>query len=601
MNNKILIIDDEKIIREGLKKLLILDDYEVFLGEDGIHGLEVLEKEKNNIQVVILDVKMPRMDGMEVLQIIKKNYPGIEVIISTGHGAIETAVQALRFGAFDYTNKPIEYDELALIILRALDKQKVVKEKREAEEALRLSEEKYRTVVEQANDGIAIISHGIFEYVSPPLARILNYTVSELEGNLVADSICPKNINLFNDYIENGLTGKLEIVFLNKDKEKMYIELSSGHIEYRGQVAYLVMFRDITERKQSEEKIRYLSFHDSLTGLYNRAYFEEEMKRLDTRRQLPMSIIVGDVNGLKLSNDAFGHNAGDDLLKAAAECIKKSCRKEDIISRWGGDEFVILLPTVTENNVQRVCDRIMDECERYDKLPFKISISLGNSTKSNESQDIKEVLKTAEDKMYKNKLMSGKSIRNSIITSLKTTLYENSFETEEHSGRMTQLCKDFGKLLELSKSKIEELAAIATLHDIGKVAISDVILSKPGKLTSEEMKQVKKHPEIGYRIAKSCPEIAHLAEGILSHHERWDGEGYPNNLKGEKIPYESRIIAIIDSYDVMISDRPYKKRMSKEDAIKELGRCSGTQFDPILVDKFMGLLNKQFLLRELNN
>ena len=592
MKNQILIIDDEKMIREGLKKLLILDDYEVFLGEDGIHGLEVLEKEKNNIQVVILDVKMPRMDGMEVLQIIKKNYPEIEVIISTGHGAIETAIQALRFGAFDYTNKPIEYDELALIIMRALDKQKVVREKIEAEEALRLSEEKYRTVVEHANDGIGIISRGIFQYASPPLGKILGCTVSELEGDLIANSISPDNISLFEDYMDSGLTGKAEIVFLNKNKEKIYVELSSGSIRYRGQEAYLVMFRDVTERKQSEEKIRYLSFHDSLTGLYNRAYFEEEMKRLDTRRQLPISIIVGDVNGLKLSNDAFGHHTGDELLKVAAECIKKSCRKEDIISRWGGDEFLILLPTVTEADAQRVCNRIMNECENYDELPFKISISLGDATKVDESQDLGEILKAAEDKMYKNKLMSGKSIRNSIITSLKTTLYENSFETEEHSGRMTQLCKKFGEVLGLPKSKIEELVVLAALHDIGKVAIPDEILSKPGKLTTDEMNQVKKHPEIGYRIAKSCPEISHVAEGILSHHERWDGEGYPNRLKGEKIPYESRIIAIIDSYDVMISDRPYKKRMSQEDAVKELRRCSGTQFDSCLVDKFIGLLSQ---------
>ena len=592
MKNKILVIDDEKMIREGLKKLLMLDDYEVLLGEDGIHGLEIIEKEHENIQVVILDVKMPRMDGMEVLQIIKKNYPEIEVIISTGHGAIETAIQALRFGAFDYTNKPIEYDELALIIMRALDKQRVVREKRAAEDALKLSEEKYRTVVEQANDGIAIIKDGVFEYVSPPLAKILNYSVSELEGNSVINNIYSDSNYEFRSYMDSGFTGKSEIVFLNKDKEKIYIELSSGTIEYRGQEAYLVIFRDITERKLSEEKIRYLSFHDSLTGLYNRAYFEEEMKRLDTKRQLPISIIVGDVNGLKISNDAFGHYIGDELLKAAAECIKKSCRKEDIISRWGGDEFVILLPTVTENNVQKVCDRIMNECEKYDKLPFKISISLGEATKDDEAQDLREILKTAEDKMYKNKLMSGKSMRNSIITSLKTTLYENSFETDEHSGRMIQLCKKFGKVLELSNSKIEELVAIATLHDIGKVAIPKEILSKPGKLTLEEMEQVKKHSEIGYRIAKSCPEISHLAEGILGHHERWDGEGYPNKLKGEEIPYESRIISILDSYDVMISDRPYKRKMSQEEAVKELKRCKGTQFDPYLAEKFIELLTQ---------
>ncbi len=595
MKSGILIIDDENIIREGLKKLFLLDGYEVFLVENGTQGLESLEINHLNIRVIILDVKMPGLDGMEVLKQIKNKFPKKDVIIITGHGAVETAIEALRYGAFDYINKPIQYEELSLAVQRALDKQKNIEKREQAEKSLRLSEEKYRTLVERASDGIAIIQNEKFKYVNPRLAETLGYGADKMTDTKVVDYICLDNIELFKDYQENkaAVLEKPVLKFLQKNSGVVYIELNSGTINYNDLPAYLVIFRDITERKKAEEKIKYLSFHDRLTGLYNRAYFEEEINRLETERQLPLSIILGDVNGLKLANDAFGHSVGDNLLKAVSECIKKSCRKEDIISRWGGDEFVILLPKVSAEKAQGVCDRIKKSCAEYDKLPISISIALGQSTKSEMSQSAHEVLKEAENNMYRNKLMSRDSVRNAIISSLKHTLHEKSFETEEHSERMENLCISLGKLIGLSSSKIDQLILIATLHDIGKVAISNEILNKPDKLSVDEMEEVKRHPEIGYRIAQFCPEIAHIAEGILSHHERWDGKGYPRGLNGEEIPLEARIVAIVDAYDAMTNKRPYSNVLSKERAIVELKKNAGTQFDPNLVKVFIeGVLEK---------
>jgi len=343
------------------------------------------------------------------------------------------------------------------------------------------------------------------------------------------------------------------------------------------------------ERKKSKEKIQYLMLKDKLTGLYNRTYFEEELKRLNTKRQLPLSFIIIDINGLKLVNDAFGQKEGDRVLKKVTRILKSCCREEDIIARWGGDEFSILLPKTTEKSSEEIINRIRATCDKTNDQRIPLSVSFGTSTKINERYSVRTTVKEAEDRMYRRKLLERNSISSSIISSLERMLQEKSFETEEHAVRMKKLALTMGRFLNLPEDKLNELSLLSTLHDIGKIAIPDKILTKPGKLTKKEWAIVKKHPEVGYNISGSYPLLEPIANAVLSHHERWDGSGYPRGLKGENILLVSRIISIIDSYDVMTHDRPYRKAIGKKEALKELKRCAGTQFDPKPVKVFIQL------------
>lgn len=344
---------------------------------------------------------------------------------------------------------------------------------------------------------------------------------------------------------------------------------------------------------EKEEEIRYLSFHDKLTGLYNRAYFEEELKKSDNKRQLPISVIMGDINGLKMTNDIFGHEAGDNLLKSAARALKNSCRPEDVIARYGGDEFAIILPGVSYKKALKICERISNTCHNTCNKIIPTSISLGCAAKETKNKILGEVLKQAEAVMYEQKMLEGRSVRSSIISALEVSLHEKDIETREHVTRMVDTATKAGKALGLSPDKISDLNLLARLHDIGKITIDDKILNKNGRLTAEEFEMVKKHSEAGYRIALSSLVLSNIAEDILHHHERWDGAGYPEGLKGEEIPLLSRIVSIADAYDAMTNDRPYRKAMDKTEALAELRRERGQQFDPALVPIFISVIENE--------
>ena len=379
-------------------------------------------------------------------------------------------------------------------------------------------------------------------------------------------------------------------VFWRKDGTSFDVEYHSYPQFKDGEIiGAVVTFMDNTDRKKSEERIRYLSYHDSLTGIFNRMFFEEQLKRLDTKKNLPLSIIFGDVNGLKLTNDIFGHAAGDELLKKSAEIFKRVCREEDIVARVGGDEFAVLLPNTEARDADKIMNRIRDEFSKEKIIAIKGSISLGYETKISSDEHIERTMEKAEQWMYKEKMLNRKDIDSEMIKTIIETLHNRSPEEMEHSRSVSDLCEKIGQEMKMSETEVRKLKDAGFLHDIGKIVLEEDMLNRKD-ITDEESKKLEQHSVIGYRILNLFDDTLDLAEGVLGHHENWDGSGYPKGLMGEEIPKIARIIRIVECYHAM-TDGTKGDVMSKEEALEEIKNQSEVIFDPEIVDVFVKMMS----------
>lgn len=342
---------------------------------------------------------------------------------------------------------------------------------------------------------------------------------------------------------------------------------------------------------EAKNQLKYISFHDALTGLYNRYYFEETIKRLENNNS-GVGLLVCDLDGLKMINDTLGHECGDQILIRVALILEKSFGKGDIVARMGGDEFAVITKDFREPQMRAAKGRILQEINTYNTSTHNIpmSLSIGYGTIEDSSISLKELFKEADNNMYREKLYQSQSARSAIVQTVMKLLEARDFNTEGHSQRLQDMVSALGKVVYLPEHKLIDLRLLAQFHDIGKVGIPDRILLKPGPLTLEETIEMKKHCDIGYRIALAAADLVPIAKYVLKHHEWWNGLGYPFGLAGEAIPLECRILAIADAFDAMTSDRPYRKAMTGMDAIAELKRYAGTQFDPVLVEKFCNIV-----------
>lgn len=492
----------------------------------------------------------------------------------------------------DYT----EMDVLQLDILMNNVWKEVLRKQSEA----RLVEEKERlrvTLLSVGDGVIATDSKGNITIMNLVAEKLTGWKQEET-GRMAFSEV----FHIINEYTREKCqnpvqkvldTGKViglanHTILIAKDGTERPIADSAAPIMENGEMkGVILVFRDVTLQRQKQAMIEHLSFHDQLTDLFNRRFFEDEIHRLDAQRNLPLSIIMADVNGLKLTNDAFGHHVGDMLLMKAADTIQACCRRDDLIARLGGDEFVILLPRTGLKEAEGIVQKIMVQCSYVKVDAVSLSISCGWSVKTVAEEKIYDVLKKAEDMMYRRKLFEGPSIRGQIIDAVVKALYEANRREKEHSERVSMICGKMGHALGCSERVIQELRTAGLLHDIGKVAIDVSIIDKPGPLTESEWIEVKRHPEIGYRILSAVNDMSEIAQSILSHHERWDGKGYPRGIGGEAIPIYARILAIADAYDAMTCERPYRKPMHAEQVEKEMILNEGRQFDARLVRIFL--------------
>jgi len=393
--------------------------------------------------------------------------------------------------------------------------------------------------------------------------------------------------------------------------------------------------------RKSNERLKQLSLRDSHTGLFNHRYLQEviEAEFHRARRYAhPLTVIMLDIDYFKSINDVYGRQFGDLVLKQFAKQLKRMVRRYDILIRFGGAEFIIVSPGTARAQAIDLAQRLLDAFNIYNfgdkkhtvklKLSFAVAsypedtatkgaglINLADQilNKAKEfggnrvysSMDIKKqksavsetkkervdikLLKAKLDKLTKR---ANQSLVEAIFAFAKTIELKDHY-TGEHVEMTVKYAKDIARRLGLTPLEVEQIGQAAMLHDLGKIGISEKILLKKLKLTRKEFEEIKKHPQIGADIIRPVQFLHNLIPFIFYHHERWDGKGYPNGIKGEEIPIGARIIAIADVYQALTSDRPYRKAYSKKAAIKIIKDSSGMQFDPRIVDIFLKILQEE--------
>lgn len=398
--------------------------------------------------------------------------------------------------------------------------------------------------------------------------------------------------SIFKAFIKGEGSHVEDEVFWRADGTSFDVEYHSYPQIKNGEITgAVVTFMDISERKKKEAEIQYLNCYDTLTGLYNRRCFEDNQTKIDNPDNLPLSVIFADINGLKMTNDIFGHTAGDELIKKSSEILQQVRRQNDVVARVGGDEFIILLPNTTRENAEKILTRIKSGFADARVEAIKCSIALGLDTKRSPDQLLDEIMANAENAMYKDKTMNRKSINKDIIDTIIETLHTKNPGEKQHSVDVSELCSDVGAALHLPETEISKLNRAAYLHDIGKIVLDDNLLTKD-TLSDEEMEKMQQHSAVGYRILSLFDDTLDLAEYIYGHHERWDGTGYPRGLKGEQIPLLSRIITVVETYDRVLNRGELSLDERKIAALDVIKNGSGTQFDPQITEVFVRIIEK---------
>lgn len=369
------------------------------------------------------------------------------------------------------------------------------------------------------------------------------------------------------------------------------------------------------------EKLENLVNKDGLTGVYNHRYFQDSLKELiinAKNKKSKLAMILTDIDYFKHYNDLYGHQKGDEILRCIGEILRDNSGEKSITARYGGEEFAIILPNTNEEEALKIADQIrviIEKTKFYgeENQPNGVlTVSMGISTFPDKASNEVELIKSADDALYRAKFFNKNRVEtySSILDDLKNDIEEKDIElvasiktlisvinakdryTYGHSERVVLYSKLLAEKLGLSMEDKSNLIQGSFMHDIGKINISKEILLKKMPLTKEEWEILKSHPEEGIEIIKPVKSLEKIIPIIKHHHERFDGTGYPNNLKGEEIPYLARVLSVVDSFDAMTSNRPYNKRKTYEEAIVELRKFSGTQFDPSIAEKFIEVIEE---------
>ena len=330
---------------------------------------------------------------------------------------------------------------------------------------------------------------------------------------------------------------------------------------------------------------------DALTGLGNRRKLEADLARMipQATETEPLVLALLDLEGFKTYNDSYGRTAGDALLARLGKNLAHAVEGRGAAYRMGGDEFCVVASVGADGPARVLADAEAALSERGEG--FAIASTYGAVLLPKEATDAAAALRIADQRLYAGKATDSRSAGRQSADVLLQALHERSPELGSHLHDVAMLAREVGQRLGMNGEELDEIAQAAELHDVGKMAIPDAILKKPGPLDHEEWEFIRGHTIIGERIVSAAPALVSVAKLIRSSHERFNGTGYPDALKGEEIPLGARVVAVCDAYDAMIGPRPYRLGLSKEDAISELRRCASAQFDPVVVDVFCSVVD----------
>ncbi|MBP1764980.1 MAG: diguanylate cyclase with sensor [Firmicutes bacterium] len=547
-------------------------------------------------------------DGMEGRHLFDFLSPASVDTVIKGYASRQTLMEkGERWGSSAYTvqfiNKDGVYIWAEAIVNPIFDENNKLKgysgiarditEQQRMEQEFFQLEAQNRAMLEAIPDMIVKFNRqGDYEFYKPPKEGQFGNEIPPLGKGVNIREVVPSQYlprvmsGIEQAFIYGKHSYKAKLTFEDKELfvESRYAKINDDEV--------LVLIRDITEQCKIEESMELLRVTDSVTGIYNRSYFETDIVRIQVVDDCKIGLFICDVDGLKLINDTLGHTQGDNILKLVADILESGVHKPDYVARIGGDEFVIVVFNPTNQQMETLNQYYVSQIESHNctspHLPLSVSFGWAIDNNSN----IEHIFKTADNNMYRTKMYKNQSVRSSIVKLMMKALEAKDHITEGHADRLGDLLENIGRKLEFSQAQLADLRLFANFHDIGKVGISESILKKPAKLTDEEVVIMRQHSEIGFRIAKSSLDLEPIAEWILYHHEHWNGDGYPFAIAGEQIPLPCRILAIVDAYDAMTSDRPYRKAMSKKDAIQEINRCTGTQFDPTIAELFINLISE---------
>lgn len=473
-----------------------------------------------------------------------------------------------------------------------------------ANRTLETSEDRLRLILDSTAEAIyGLDAEGRCTFCNASCLRVLGYPAPEAllgrnmheaihhshqDGSPFPESACP-----IYDAIRNGQGIHVaEDLFWRADGTSVEVSYHAYPQYRKGKLrGAVVSFMDITESKQVQARIHHLGTHDALTGLYNRPAFDEALRMAEREEWVPVSILFGDVNGLKLTNDIFGHEAGDRLLRTSADILMRICREEDTVARVGGDEFTVLLPFTGATGALQLRDRILKAFSETSVSGMRCSISIGLATRTDGDTRLEEVLKKAEEEMYTAKALERKRNDDTFIGNLMDTLFGRAPREKDHAGRMERISARIGQTMKLPDSTLRRLREASRLHDIGKVVLDEAALAESeildippgGQPVSDSL---MRHVLVGYRILNLSSDTVDLAESILAHHEHWDGSGYPKGIRGEEIPMISRILLVSEHVEAH-TGRAEHDTIGDMSLAAYLRRGSGSLFDPAVVDAFL--------------